>query len=169
MFDFLKGGGTPGSGPPENKDMPVEQRLLLAFILMGAVLFTTPNFFKTAPPPAPPAKKTESAAPAMPAPAQMAEPAPAATATPPMAQIAASREETFALDTDLYHIVFWNRGAVVQSWTLKKYKDSARKPLEVVNTAGAAVTGLPFSLGFKNQKPPVDLNNVLYDMKRSGD
>src|SRR6266436_5413267 len=134
MFDFLKGGGTPGSGPPENKDMPVEQRLLLAFILMGAVLFTTPYFFKTAPPPAP-----------------------AATATPPTAQIAASREETFALDTDLYHIVFWNRGAVVQSWTLKKYKDSARKPLEVVNTAGAAVTGFPFSLSFKNQKPPVDL------------
>src|SRR5713226_4282924 len=169
MFDFLKGGGTPGSGPPENKDMPVEQRLLLAFILMGAVLFTTPYFFKTPPPPAAPAKKAESTATATPAPAQMAEQAPAATATPAAAQIAASREETFALDTELYHIVFWNRGAVIQSWTLKKYKDSANKPLEVVNTAGAPVIGFPFSLGFKNQKPSVDLNNVLYAVKRSDD
>jgi len=169
MFDFLKSGGTPGSGPPDNKDMPVETRLLLAFILMGAVLFTTPYFFKTPPPPAPPAKKAESTATTTPAPAQLAEQPAAASAAPSPGQIAASREETFALDTDLYHIVFWNRGAVIQSWTLKKYKDSARKPLEVVNTAGAPVTGFPFSLSFKNQKPSVDLNNVLYAVKRSDD
>src|SRR6266581_5482812 len=169
MFDFLKSGGTPGSGPPDNKDMPVETRLLLAFILMGAVLFTTPYFFKTPPPPAPPAKKAESTATTTPAPAQLAEQPAAASAAPSPGQIAASREETFALDTDLYHIVFWNRGAVIQSWTLKKYKDSANKPLEVVNTAAAPVTGFPFSLGFKNQKPAVDLNNVLYEIKRSDD
>src|SRR5437867_6850320 len=124
------------SGPPGNKEMSVETRLLLAFILMGVVLFTTPYFFKTPPPP--PVKKTESEA--TPTPAQKAaQPPPAieapATASPsavsPSAPIAASREETFALDTDLYHIVFWNRGAVVQSWILKKYKDSSNKPLEV--------------------------------------
>src|SRR5437879_5248514 len=168
MFDFLKSGGTPGSGPPGNKEMSVETRLLLAFILMGAVLFTTPYFFKTPPTPATTAKKVEPGAVA-PAPAQVAEqpPVPAAAAASSPGQIGASREETFALDTDLYHIVFWNRGAVVQSWTLKKYKDSANKPLEVVNTAGASVTGFPFSLGFKNQKPSVDLNNVLYAAKRS--
>ena len=61
MFDFLKSGGTPGSGPPDKKELSVEMRLLLAFILMGAVLFTTPYFFKA--PPAPPvaAKKAEPA------------------------------------------------------------------------------------------------------------
>src|SRR5437773_3333287 len=169
MFDFLKSGGTPGSGPPDNKEMSVETRLLLAFILMGAVLFTTPYFFKTPPTPAPAAKKVEPGAVA-PAPVAAEQPpAPAAAAASSPGQIAASREETFALDTDLYHIVFWNRGAVVQSWTLKKYKDSAKKPLEVVNTAGAPVTGFPFSLGFKNQKPSEDMNNVLYAVKLSDD
>src|SRR5436309_4872904 len=167
MFDFLKSGGTPGSGPSNNKELSVETRLLLAFILMGAVLFTTPYFFKTPPAPPAPVKKTE------PAPAQKTEqpPAPAKTvaAAPTAGQIAASREETLTLDTDLYRIVFWNRGAVVQSWTLKKYKDPANKPLEVVNTAGAPVTGFPIALGFKSQKPAVDVNNVLYSVKRSDD
>src|SRR5260370_34115880 len=70
MFDFLKRGGTPGSGPPNNQERSVEMGLLLAFILMGAVLFTTPYFFN-APPPPPPAKKAEStAAPPAPSAAQ---------------------------------------------------------------------------------------------------
>src|SRR5437667_4191079 len=171
MFDFLKSGGTPGSGPSNNKEVSVETRLLLAFILMGAVLFTTPYFFK-APPPPPPAKKAEST-PAPPAPEQKAAQPPVAAETvasaSSAARVSAQKEETFALDTPLYRIVFWNRGAVVQSWVLKKHKDSNHKPLEVVNTAGAPVTGFPFSLTFKNQKPSVDVNNVLYAVKRSDD
>src|SRR6266404_7980022 len=174
MFDFLKSGETPGSGPPNNKEMSVEMRLLLAFILMGAVLFTTPYFFKAPPGPTPVKKAESTTVPPTPSVAQVTptnnqqpttnNPAPSSTA-----RVSAQKEETVTLDTDLYRIVFWNRGAVIQSWTLKKYKDSANKPLEVVNTAGASVTGLPFSLGFKNQKPSVDLNNVLYAVKRSDD
>src|ERR1043166_2448440 len=161
----LKNGGSPG-----NKDMSVETRLLLAFILMGIVLFTTPYFFKAPPAPAP-VKKTDTIV--TPGAAQKAAQAPppaetAATASN-TAPVAASREETVTLDTDLYRIVFWNRGAVVQSWTLKKYKDSSSRPLEVVNTAGATLTGFPFSLTFKNQKPSVDVNNVLYAVNRSDD
>src|SRR5262245_6780736 len=159
-----KSGGSPG-----NKEMSVETRLLLAFILMGAVLFLTPYLFKAPPGPAP-VKKNDIVSPTAaqkaaqaPPPAGIAEPASNA------APVAASREETVTLDTDLYRIVFWNRGAVVQNWTLKKYKDSSNKPLEVVNTAGAPATGFPFSLTFKNQKPSVDLNNVLYAVKRSAD
>src|SRR5262245_48990030 len=110
------------SGSPGKKEMSVETRLLLAFILMGVVLFTTPYFFKApAPPPAP--KKTETVVtPAQPPkPEQPPAPNPAAAPAANAAPVAAAREETFAVDTDLYHIVFWNRGAVVQSWTLKKY------------------------------------------------
>jgi YidC/Oxa1 family membrane protein insertase len=172
MFDFFKSSGTPGSGPSDKKEISVETRLLLAFILMGAVLFTTPYFFKTPPPPPSPPKKVESAT-TPPATGQKPEQPPAsataAQAASAVPQVAAQREETFALDTDLYHIVFWNRGAVVQSWTLKKYKDSSQKPLEVINTAAAPVTGFPFSLAFKNQKPAVDLNNALYAVTRSED
>jgi len=174
MFDFLKGSETTGSGASEKKELSIEKRLLLAFVLMGAVLFTTPYFFKT--PPAPPAaaKKGEPA-PAAGTPPQTAvqpgakPPEPAAPSAAPAGQVSAQREETVTVETDIYRIVFWNRGAVVQSWVLKKYKDSASKPLELVNTAAAPQTGFPFSLDFKNTKPAVDLNNVLYAVNKSDD
>ena len=73
------------------------------------------------------------------------------------------------LDTDFYHIDFSNRGAVVRSWILKKYKDSNQKPVDLANGAAASVTGYPFSLVFKNQKPSADINNALYAIKRSDD
>jgi YidC/Oxa1 family membrane protein insertase len=147
------------------KEMSIETRLLVAFILMGAVLFITPYFFKTSP--TPPVKKAQVAT----APAQKAEPAPvsAAEAEPPPGQLSASKETTFTLDTDVYRIVFSNRGAVARSWILKKYKESGQKPVELVNTAAAPVTGYPFSLTFKSQKPSVDLNNALYVVKQSDD
>jgi YidC/Oxa1 family membrane protein insertase len=171
MFDFLKSSRTPGAGPP-NKELSVEMRLLLAFILMGAVLFTTPYFFKAPPPVPQPVTKAEST-PAPSAPEQKATQPAAAKETVASAssaeRISAQKEETFTVDTDVYRIVFGNRGAVVHSWTLKKYLDSNKKPLEVVNTAAAPVVGFPFSRDYKNQKPSVDLNNALYAIKRSDD
>jgi YidC/Oxa1 family membrane protein insertase len=160
------------NGSGGKKALSVEMRLLLAFLLMGAVLFTTPYFFKT--PPQTPVKKTETVAagkvaPATPAPTPTAASTPAAAVSVPAGQIAAAAEENVTLDTDLYHIVLSNRGAVVRSWVLKKYKDSHKKPVELVNTAAAPVSGYPFSLGFKAQKPSVDLNNALYAVKRSPD
>ena len=68
------------------KEMSMEVRLLLAFLLMGVVMFVTPYFYKT-PPPAKNAQKTTAAqtepspAPAAPAAAETAAPiAPAAPA-----------------------------------------------------------------------------------------
>ena len=144
--------------------MSIETRLLLAFILMGAVLFTTPYFFKNPPPP--PAKKAAIVSETKPAVEQSPASTAAIVAAPAPGQVSASKESNVALDTDLYHIEFSNRGAVVRSWILKKYKDSNKKPLDVVNTAAASITGYPFSLTYKNQKPSVDLNNVLYAVKR---
>jgi hypothetical protein len=40
------------SNKPGKKELSMEQRLLLAFVLMGLVLFLTPYFYKS-PPPAP--------------------------------------------------------------------------------------------------------------------
>src|SRR5437588_5237069 len=154
------------NGPGDKKELSVETRLLIAFILMAAVLFTTPYFFK-APPGPTPDKKTEKVAAGKVTPPPP-PPAVAAAATAP-GQIAAGDEETITLDTDLYHIILSNRGAVARSWVLKKFKDSHQKQLELVNTAAAAVTGYPFSLTFKAQKPNVDLNNALYAVKRSAD
>jgi YidC/Oxa1 family membrane protein insertase len=140
-------------GQPEGLSM--EKRLLMAFLLMGLVLLLTPYLFK---PPAPPPKSTPPA----PAPqATRAEPVKAPAPANP-ARISAGKEETFAVETELYRVVFSNRGAVVRSWVLKKYKDSDGKPLELVNAAGAAKTSYPFSFDFPNGKAPADLNNALF-------
>jgi YidC/Oxa1 family membrane protein insertase len=153
------------SGPQEKKELSTENRLLLAFVLMGIVLFATPYFFKTPPPP--PGKKVQLAPAPVTAPEQKA--AEAAPAAPAPGQVSAPKESILTLDTDLYHIDFSNRGAVVHSWILKKYKDSNHKPVDLVNSAAAPVTGYPASLIFKNQKPSADINNALYAIKRSDD
>ena len=164
----------PNNNPPGSKpEMSMEMRLLLAFALMGIVLFVTPYFFKSVMPPAPP-KKSQTAAQQKEIPAAASPSAPAAPVTeeetaPAAAPVNAQKEETFVVDTDLYNVVFSNRGAVVQKWVLKKYTDENGKPLELVNTAAIAKVGFPFELGFEDKKPPVDLNHALFLPKPDAD
>src|SRR5690348_15333620 len=136
-----QGSAPQGTAP---KEMSMEIRLLLAFLLMGAVMFLSPYFFKSPPAPAKKATapasaavqpKTETPAPAETAasstatsPAATPEPLPAANATPQQPQPAV------IIDTDNYHVVLNNQGATVRSWQLKTYKGNDGKPLELVNT-----------------------------------
>ncbi len=150
---------------PQSEGLSMEKRLLVAFILMGLILFLTPYLYK---PSAPPAKSTQAP---LPQPQTIEKPqteAPVAAA-PALGQVSASKEEAFDIDTDLYRVTFSNRGAVVRSWVLKKYKNSAGKPLELVSAAGAAKTGFPFSVEFPGGKSPADLNDALFAAKRSAD
>jgi len=159
----------------------MELRLLLAFILMGVVLFVTPYFYKTVTPPvkkAAPAATTSGSAPApsgvTTVPAETAA-APASktaasetseseTAAPP---VAARNEETHTIDTDLFRITFSNRGAVVKSWLLKKYKEHSGALLQLVNPLSHADP--PAALYFPAQKPSVDLNQALYEVHTDED
>jgi len=155
----------PGSKP----ELSTEARLLIAFALMGLVLFATPYFFKTIAPP-PPAKSTltsKQQPAAAPAPSEPAEAA--APSTAPAQPVAAQKEETFVVETNLYRVVFSNRGAVVREWTLKKYTDSSGKPLGLINTVAAPKVGYPFQFVFDQKKPATDLNNVLFDAKPEAD
>ena len=68
----------------------------------------------------------------------------------------------------MYHVVFSNEGAVVQSWTLKKYKDASGKPLELVNQRGAQKEGFPLALQFRGQ-PTTPLNKALWTWHPRGD
>jgi YidC/Oxa1 family membrane protein insertase len=89
---------------------------------------------------------------------------PAAVA--PVGQVSASKEETQIVDTELYRVVLSNRGAVVKSWVLKKYKDgTGKKDLDLVNAASAPKTGFPFSLAFQKQAPPTNVNQALFAAK----
>jgi YidC/Oxa1 family membrane protein insertase len=148
------------STPKKPEEMGVEKRLLLAFALMGVVLFVTQYFY-----PQSPQSTLKTAKQATPQQAQT-PPAPtqptARQAAPPAGQIAATTSDLYTVQTDLYKVVFSNHGAVVRSWELMKYHDGAGKPLELVNTFAAAKTHYPFALIFENQSPSADLNQALY-------
>src|ERR1700731_3366789 len=105
------------------KEMTMEMRLLLAFLLRGLFIFGTQFFYKPPPPQAPgkPAS-TKTAEANTPSASSQAPAAAAAPAAEMPGQIQAAQEDSFTVDTDLYHVVFSNRGAVVKSWLLKSYK-----------------------------------------------
>ncbi|MBI4907509.1 MAG: membrane protein insertase YidC [Acidobacteria bacterium] len=166
--------------PGAKKELSMEMRLVIAFVLMGAVLFLTPYFIKT-PSPAPAAKKQETAQSkdaggkdaakdaAQPTPASPAKPA-APAATPPAGAIAAERQDDgIVLETDLYRVTFSNRGAVVRSWVLKKFLDSSKKQVELVNPVGGTRVGFPLGLIIKGTQPSTDPNQALYRTKPSPD
>ncbi|HEX8983929.1 MAG TPA: membrane protein insertase YidC [Bryobacteraceae bacterium] len=161
------------NGPKQlnsKQEPPMEKRLLLAFLLMAAVLFATPYFYRLVNPPrpvkpAPPAaavvaKPAETAA-AQP-PAAPESPAEAAAPVAPAQATSATREDLFTIETSLYRVVLSNRGGVVRSWVLKKFKTGAGTPLELVSAPGAAKTGYPFALTFRDKAPALDVNQALY-------
>ncbi|HEY7303185.1 MAG TPA: membrane protein insertase YidC [Bryobacteraceae bacterium] len=157
---------TPGGTNPEPPSL--EKRLPLALALMMLVLLVSQYLFKPAPAPKPVKLANDNAAarvvqkPAVPASGAHAVSEPISAAA--TGQVQASAEITTEIDTNLYHVVFSNQGAVVKSWVLKQYKDDAGKPLQVVNTTGADVP-LPFSLEISGAKPAFDPNKVLYQPK----
>jgi YidC/Oxa1 family membrane protein insertase len=162
------------SGNPNTpKEMSMEVRLLIAFLLMAVVMFVAPIFFKTPPPPpgqksapvtattAGTASKSTPSAPSAPAPpAVTPAAAPAGPATRQQAQPA------FVIDTDLFRVVFSNQGGTIRSWQLKKYRGNDGKWLDLVNTATkpdhAPQVEYPFSLYFPNEKPTTDVNWAYY-------
>jgi YidC/Oxa1 family membrane protein insertase len=167
-------GGSNSQAKPPKEEMSMEMRLLLAFILMGAVMFVWQFLYKPEPPA--PVKKAAAAAQTTPA---TDRPAPAQPAAPPPAEAAKTAapsstatskvtpqrsEPVFVVETNLYKVTFSNQGATVRSWILKdqpakKYRGNDDKPLDLVNTSTFA---FPFSLYFPGQKPTSDVNWAWY-------
>jgi YidC/Oxa1 family membrane protein insertase len=157
------------------KDLSMEARLLIAFLLMGVVLLVSQYFIKPAPGPTAKPADTKSA-PANPAAATDTGAAKAPIPSPKEAQAAASaqqgaiqayNEQTYPIDTDLFHVEFSNRGATVRSWILKDYKDHDGKPLELVYQRGLTRVPPPFALAFKGTAPSTDPNTALFKEESS--
>ena len=148
----------------------MESRLLIAFLLMGVVLFVTPYFYKPAPAPQGKTNVTPQKAEQVTKPPAEAPPS-SAPAVEPLAagQVRGEKEEAFTVDTKLYKVVFTNKGAVVRSFVLKQYQDLNGKPLELVNTTALEKVPPPFSIDFKDRKPDADLNQVLWAAKPTED
>jgi YidC/Oxa1 family membrane protein insertase len=165
--------------PDSNLNM--ERRLLLAFALMGVVLMISTWLM---PKPPEQAGKKESAkqqdAAKQPDAARQdagqrdAKGSPAAAEAPPQAgkpgaTVAASKDETIVVDTDLYRVTFSNRGATVRSWILKKYTDRQKKPLELVSQKGLEKVRPPFSVRFHSGQTADAVNTGLFRHTVSGD
>jgi YidC/Oxa1 family membrane protein insertase len=154
-----------GSSLKPPKEMSMEVRLLLAFLLMGAVMFLSQFFFKSQTPPPKKADQAKSAqvdqsAPVPAAPAQSPPVDAAATAAPAVPPTSSQAQPPFIIDTDLFRVALSNQGGNVRSWQLKKYKVADNKPLELVNTSSGLAA--PFSLYFPGQKPATDVNWAWY-------
>ena len=149
--------------------MSMELRLLLAFLLVGAVLFLTPYFVKA--PATIPAKKSSAPAPALtqkapaeaapaavtaaPAPTEPAVPATTGKALPPL-----------VIKNGLFQVTFSNQGATARDWLLNGVKGNNNQTLNLVNTAAG---DYPFSLYFPTEKPASDVNRAYYNQTPDAD
>jgi YidC/Oxa1 family membrane protein insertase len=171
MSEQNSGGQNPLGAP--KKELAMESRLLLAFGLMGVVLLVSQYVLPK--PPEPPKKAETKAAAGKPAEAKApatpptAKPGPAGAPASNPAAVVGEREQDFVVETDLYQVTFTNRGAVVKSWILKKYKDSRGKPLEVVNSRAAGKVNPPFAIRYRDGKGAHEINSALFAAKPSDD
>jgi YidC/Oxa1 family membrane protein insertase len=173
MADSLNTGG-------KKQEMSMEMRLLLAFVLMGVVMYLSQTFFAPPPPPkkaATPASQSTPAAgakqpgspadqaaatnPAPPAETPAASAAPAPNATPEKV------EPHLVVQTDLFRVEFSNQGGTVRSWQLRQYRGNDGKPLDLVNSAASVEP--PFSLYFAGTKPTTDVNWKWYKQTPDAD
>jgi YidC/Oxa1 family membrane protein insertase len=156
----------PGS---PNQEPGMEKNLLIAFALMGVVIFGT-QYLLPQPEPAPVKKEAPKAAPA---PAPVAAPAAVKAGTPEAAKaaevVAGAKENVYRIETDLYRVEFSNKGGVATSWILKKFKDSQGHPLQLVHLNGTAKVGYPFAVQLNGKDMNPNLNWYLFAAKQSAD
>jgi YidC/Oxa1 family membrane protein insertase len=151
-----------------------DSRTLLIFSVVFVLIFLGLQYFgpKKKTQPETPAevvsttasKATSTSASAMTTPSGASETATGATAN----AVVAAAETTTVVENELYRITFSNRGGQAVSWILKKYKDDAGKPLDLVNPKAAAKVGYPLSLWTYDSSLRNQLVQALYVPSATG-
>ena len=154
----------PGGTPGKKKELSMEMRLLLAFLLMGLVLFLTPYIYKAPPPPKKPVTPPAAAQVApdqkhpQPSAAASASDCPAA---PVPGQIQCHRGAGIHRRHRVLPHPLLNHGAVVTSWVLKKYLDHRASRWN--GESGRLRKSSPSVLALlKDQQAAAALNSGLY-------
>ena len=149
-----------------------DSRTLLIFSVVFVLIFLGLQYFspKKKPQPETPAEVASTAPARTPVTTPMTSPASAApvsakTATP---AVVATNESTIVVENELYRITFSNRGGQATSWILKKYKDDAGKPLDLINQKAAAKLGYPLSLWTYDANLRSQLAQALYVPSATG-
>ncbi|HXP07907.1 MAG TPA: membrane protein insertase YidC [Acidobacteriaceae bacterium] len=148
-----------------------DSRTLLIFSVVFVLIFLGLQYFS-------PKKKIQPVTPA-----EVASTAPARTPVTPAASpgngapdsaktttpaVVAANESATVVENELYRITFSNRGGQATSWILKKYKDDAGKPLDLVNQKAAAKLGYPLSLWTYDASLRNQLAQALYVASTTG-
>jgi len=166
------------SAPLQKDKFTPELRILVASLLSMGLIVLWAKYFGPKPPVQPPqASRPAQTAPATPgqaiSPVSNASPTSASPAAlAPAAPVSVtpksdSQERTIVVENDLYRVEISNRGAVVKSWQLKKYKDDAKPPrvLDVVHTDASQQTGgWPFSVVLDDEQLQNAANGGLYQL-----
>ncbi len=157
------------------KELSAERRALVAAALSLLVIIGWSFFYKPPKPPANAPQSQNAAAQPSGAPTAPAEQAPPVSfaAAPPVAAgtKAATEEKIIVVENDLYRVALSNRGAVVKSWQLKKYKDDHKPPrtLDLVHPEAAEQTGSwPLALVLDDPQLQARANAALFDATSPG-
>jgi YidC/Oxa1 family membrane protein insertase len=168
------------SEPQKEKGLRPELRILVASLLSMFVIIAWAKFFAPkAPPRSAQTNKPAASSPPV-SPGQAAAPtgtaAPVASsiasaATPPAAAKSDTQERNIVVENDLYRVEFSNRGGVVKSWQLKKYKDDAKpqRVLDVVHPdASQELNAWPLSVSLSDPNLDQTANSGLFQVTAKG-
>jgi YidC/Oxa1 family membrane protein insertase len=123
--------------------------------------------FKPSTPLQKPPQTTSAPAPGGTAPEKSPAGAPATISAAPAAPLspeskAAAADQSTVIENDLYRVELSNRGGVVKSWRLKKYRDHEDKALELVNTEASQQFGAwPFTIALADAGLESAANSAL--------
>lgn len=142
----------------------MEKRVLLAIVLSFLVLVLYQALFvKKPPPPEAFPEKTQEISPKIhPPPSPTTREQELQKEEKSLEPISEEIEEQILIDTSLYQAIWSNKGAVLKSWRLKKYKDENKENLELVSLHSGEINKYPFS--FNTDDPSFDdlINRALY-------
>jgi YidC/Oxa1 family membrane protein insertase len=147
-----------------------DSRTLLIFSIVFVLIFLGLQYFgpKKKTQPETPAEVASSSASKAPIPPASAANRTATSANGTADAVVAAAETTTVVENELYRITFSNRGGQAVSWILKKYKDDAGKPLDLVNPKAAAKVGYPLSLWTYDANQRNQLVQALYVPSATG-
>ena len=148
----------------------MEKRLLIAIVLSFAVVFLYQLVFvKKVPyeqPLSPPAAEMEKAPDPAPE-SRQPEEKPETAVDREFQSASADTEEEIVVDTPLYRAVWINRGAQLQSWKLKQYKNDNEENLELISDLSAETGQYPFFLLTDDADFDNAVNGSLFQFSRA--
>ena len=160
------------AGPGAGGGQDNRSFLLMMFVMMGVIFGLQYWRTRHSPQVAEPSATAAITAPATPSPGRDNTAAGTASTNnasqPALNAVQASAENTTVVENELYRITFSNRGGQATSWILKRYKDNAGHPLDIVHEGAAKLYGYPLSLYTYDHNLTQSLSQALYVPSATG-